>query len=63
MLNSMNIGAASQFLPKDKIAAPREQMAALESLELVLQAAFNGERSFTDSDVQSKMNRLRQKSD
>jgi hypothetical protein len=36
---------------------------ALESLELVLRAASNGERSFTDSDVQSKMNRLRQESD
>jgi hypothetical protein len=58
----MNIGAACQIRPKDKIATPREQM-ALESLELVLQAAPKGERSFTDLDVQSKMNRLRQKSD
>ena len=63
MLNLMNIGAASQFRLKDKIAAPLEQMVALESLEMVLQAAFNGERSFNDSDVQSKMNRLRQMSD
>jgi hypothetical protein len=63
MLNLMNIGAANQLRLKDKIAAPLEQMAALESLELVLQAAFDGERSFTDSDVQSKMNRLRQKFD
>jgi hypothetical protein len=59
----MNIGAACQIRPKGKIATPREQMAVLESLKLVLQAAPNGERSFTDSDVQSKMNRLRQKSD
>ena len=60
MLNLMNIGAASRLRLKDKIAAPLEQMVALESLEMVLQAAFNGERSFNDSDVQSKMNRFRQ---
>jgi len=48
MLNLMNIGAASQFRLKDKIAAPLEQMVALESVELVRQAAPNGERSFTD---------------
>ena len=63
MLNLMNIGAACQFWLKDKIAAPLEQMVALESLEMVLHAAFNGERSFTDADVRSEMNRLRQKSD
>jgi hypothetical protein len=55
MLNLMNIGAANQFRLKDKIAAPLEQKVALESLELVPQAAPNSERSFTDSDVQSKM--------
>lgn len=54
MLNLMNIVEASQLQLKDKIAAPLERMAALERLELVLQAAFNGERSFTDLDVQSK---------
>ena len=62
MLNLMNIGAAGRLRLKDKIAAPLEQM-ALESLEMVLQAAFNRERSFNDSNVQSKMNRLRQMSD
>ncbi len=57
----MNIGAACQFRLKDRIAAPGEQMAALESLELVLQAAADGDRSFTYSNVQSKMNGLRRK--
>ena len=56
MLSLMNIGAACQFRLRDRIAAPRHQMAAVENLELVLQAVSNGERSFTDSDVQSKMN-------
>ncbi|MGO9417753.1 hypothetical protein [Roseiarcus sp.] len=55
MLNLMNIGAASQFRLKDKIAAPLKQKVALESLEMVRQAAFSGERSVSDSDVQSNM--------
>jgi len=58
MLNLMNIGAACQFRLKDKIAAPREQTDALESLEASSTGDSNGERSFIDSEIQSKLHRL-----